>query len=60
MSLIISVLAGGDWSGTFDNYDGAFTPEQIQKYYDIAMDMDWENEWYSTTRYESGQKSCWI
>ena len=43
-----SVLAGGDWSGTFDNYDGAFTPEQIQKYYDIAMDMDWENEWYST------------
>ena len=43
-----SVLAGGDWSGTFDNYDGAFTPEQIQKYYDIAMNMDWENEWYST------------
>ena len=43
-----SVLAGGDWSGTFDNYDGAFTPEQIQKYYDIAIDMDWENEWYST------------
>ena len=43
-----SVLAGGDWSGTFDKYDGAFTPEQIQKYYDIAMSMDWENEWYST------------
>ena len=43
-----SVLAGGDWSGTFSHYDGAFTPEQIQKYYDIAIDMDWENEWYST------------
>ena len=43
-----SVLAGGDWSGTFSHYDGAFTPEQIKKYYDIAMDMDWENEWYST------------
>ena len=27
-----SVLAGGDWSGTFDMRDGTFTPEQIQKY----------------------------
>ena len=43
-----SVLAGGDWSGTFDMRDGTFTPEQIQKYYDIAMSMDWENKWYST------------
>ena len=40
--------ADGDWSSTFDVRDGSFTPEQIQKYYDIAMSMDWENEWYST------------
>ena len=31
-----SVLAGGDWSGTFSHYDGAFTPEQIEKYYYAA------------------------
>ena len=43
-----SVLAGGDWSGTFDNYDGAFTPEQIQTYYDKAMAMEWQDGWYST------------
>jgi hypothetical protein len=43
-----SVLAGGDWSGTFDNYDDAFTPEQIQTYYDKAMAMEWEDGWYST------------
>jgi len=43
-----SVLAGGDWSGTFDMRDGTFTPEQIQTYYDKAMAMDWEHEWYST------------
>jgi len=43
-----SVLAGGDWSGTFDNYDGAFTPEQIQSYYDKAMAMEWQDGWYST------------
>jgi len=40
--------ADGDWSGAFDVRDGSFTLEQIQKYYDIAMSMDWENEWYST------------
>ena len=43
-----SVLAGGDWSGTFDNYDDAFTPEQIQSYYDKAMAMEWQDGWYST------------
>jgi hypothetical protein len=43
-----SVLAGGDWSGTFDNNDGAFTPEQIQTYYDKAMAMEWQDGWYST------------
>ena len=43
-----SVLAGGDWSGTFDNYDDAFTPEQIQTYYDKAMAMEWQDGWYST------------
>jgi len=45
---MFGVSADGDWSSTFDVRDGTFTPEQIQKYYDIAMSMDWENEWYST------------
>ena len=43
-----SVLAGGDWSGTFDKRDDTFTSEQIQKYYDKAMAMDWQDGWYST------------
>ena len=51
------VLIGGDYSAMFDNYDGAFTPEQIQKYYDTAMAMEWEDGWYSTPEMKAEGKS---
>ena len=51
------VLIGGDYSAMFDNYDGAFTPEQIQKYYDTAMAMEWEDGWYSTPEMKVEGKS---
>ena len=51
------VLIGGDYSAMFDNYDGAFTPEQIQKYYDTAMAMKWEDGWYSTPEMKAEGKS---
>ena len=50
-------LVGGDYSTMFDNNDGAFTPEQIQKYYDIAMGMEWEDGWYSTPEMKEEAKS---
>jgi len=50
-------LVGGDYSTMFDNNDGAFTPEQIQKYYDTAMAMEWEDGWYSTPEMKAEGKS---
>jgi hypothetical protein len=43
-----SILSGADWSRAFQSNDGDFTPDQIKKYYDAAMAMDWQDGWYST------------
>ena len=33
------ILEGGDWSGMSQNADNLFTSEEIQNYYDIALDI---------------------
>ena len=33
------ILVGQDWTGMHSHRDGEFTSEEIQKYYDIALDM---------------------
>ena len=33
------ILEGGDWSGMSQNADNLFTSEEIENYYDIAMDI---------------------
>ena len=33
------ILEGGDWSGMSQNADNLFSPEEIQNYYDIALDI---------------------
>ena len=35
----VDVLKGNDWTGMSQNADNLFTPEEIENYYDIAMDM---------------------
>ena len=50
-----NILSGGDFHKTIDWNDGAFTPQEIKKYYDAAMAMDWENEWYSTEDMKSDE-----
>ena len=35
----VDVLKGNDWTGMSQNADNLFTPEEIEKYYDKAMDM---------------------
>ena len=52
-----SILAGADWSNAFQSNDGDFTPEQIKKYYDAAMAMDWQDGWYSTREMKNDGKS---
>ena len=52
-----SILAGADWSNAFQSNDGDFTPEQIKKYYDAAMAMDWQDGWYSTPEMKNDGKS---
>ena len=34
-----SVLTGADWTRMFNSADDIFTPEEIQNYYDIALDI---------------------
>ena len=53
-----SILAGADWSNAFQSNDGDFTPEQIKKYYDAAMAMDWQDGWYSTPEMKKEGKSA--
>ena len=52
-----SILAGADWSTAFQSNDGDFTSEQIKKYYDAAMAMDWQDGWYSTREMKNDGKS---
>jgi hypothetical protein len=52
-----SILAGADWSNAFQSNDGDFTPEQIKKYYDAAMAMNWQDGWYSTQEMKNDGKS---
>ena len=35
----VDVLKGNDWTGMSQNADNLFTSEEIENYYDIAMDM---------------------
>ena len=53
-----SILAGADWSRAFQSNDGDFTPDQIKKYYDAAMAMDWQDGWYSTPEMKKEGKSA--
>jgi hypothetical protein len=53
-----SILSGADWSRAFQSNDGDFTPDQIKKYYDAAMAMDWQDGWYSTPEMKKEGKSA--
>ena len=37
--------------------NGTFTPEEIKKYYDIAMAMKWKDGWYSSDKMKEEAKT---
>ena len=43
-----SNLTKKDWHKTIRASDGTIPEEDIKKYYDIAMKLDWQDGWYSS------------
>ena len=43
-----SNMLGGDYHRTINASDGTIPEEDIKRYYDIAMKLDWQDGWYSS------------
>ena len=52
-----SALAGGDYHQIIKASDGTIPEEDIKRYYDIAMKMDWQDGWYSTPEMKKEAKT---
>jgi len=52
-----NALAGGDYHQIIKASDGTIPEEDIKRYYDIAMKMDWQDGWYSTPEMKKEAKT---
>ena len=43
-------LKGGDYHKIIQASDGTIPEDDIKKYYDIVMNMDWQDGWYSSEK----------
>ena len=50
-------LKGGDYHQIIRASDGTIPEEDIKRYYDIAMDMKWQDGWYSTPEMKEESKT---
>ena len=50
-------LAGGDYHKIIQASDGIFSDEDIKRYYDIVMKMDWQDGWYSSEQMKKEAKT---
>ena len=48
---------GGDWHQSFQSSDDTIPEEDIKRYYDIAMNLKWENAWDSTPEMKEESKT---
>ena len=53
-------LAGGDYHKIIQASDGIFSDEDIKRYYDIVMKMDWQDGWYSSEKMKKEAKTIRI
>ena len=52
-----SNLTKKDWHKTIRASDGTIPEEDIKKYYDIAMKLDWQDGWYSSDEMKKEAKT---
>ena len=52
-----NALAGGDYHQVIQASDNTIPEEDIKRYYDIAMKMDWQDGWYSTPEMKKEAKT---
>ena len=50
-------LKGNNWHKTIRASDGTIPEEDIKRYYDIAMKLDWEDGWYSSDKMKEEAKT---
>ena len=50
-------LAGGDYHKIIQASDGLFSDEDVKRYYDIVMKMDWQDGWYSSEKMKKEAKT---
>ena len=50
-------LAGGDYHKVIQASDGTIPEEDIKRYYDIVMKMDWQDGWYSSEQMKKEAKT---
>ena len=50
-------LAGGDFHKIIQSSDDTIPEEDIKRYYDIAMKMDWQDGWYSSEQMKKEAKT---
>ena len=50
-------LAGGDYHKIIQASDGLFSDEDIKRYYDTVMKMDWQDGWYSSEQMKKEAKT---
>ena len=52
-----SNMLGGDYHRTINASDGTIPEEDIKRYYDIAMKLDWQDGWYSSEEMKAQAKT---
>ena len=55
-----SNMLGGDYHRTINASDGTIPEEDIKRYYDIAMKLDWQDGWYSSEEMKAEAKTSVI
>jgi hypothetical protein len=50
-------MMGKDWHRTISASDGTIDERDIKKYYNIAMNLDWQDGWYSSEKMKSEAKT---
>ena len=50
-------MMGKDWHRTISASDGTIDERDIKKYYNIAMNLDWQDGWYSSEEMKSQAKT---
>ena len=50
-------LKGGDYHKIIQASDGTIPEDDIKKYYDIVMNMDWQDGWYSSEKMKNEAKT---